>query len=1146
MNSSKITLLSFLLVAFSLKAAADEVLYQTKSYSLEPTKVVEGKFQGSAESATKIVSTYRSTSTKDDNHKYTWTVKNDLSVYPKYTSPNLIEEALYNLGLDEMVNNIESDQTLRTGESWGGVWTRDVSYSIYLSISHLLKVPTKNSLLRKVDTKRGRIIQDTGTGGSWPVSTDRMVWTIAAWEYYKVYGEKDWLQMVYPYIKNSVETDRFNVYDEKTGLMKGESSFIDWREQSYPRWMQPADIAESKCLGTNAVHYETLVILSKMAEILGKEEDKINYAEKAESIKKAINKYLWLEEEGYYAQYLYGRNNDIVSERSETLGEALCILFDIASPEQQKRIIAQMPVTDYGPNIFYPSIPTQFSYHNNAVWPFVTSYWMLAAAKVGNQEGVKHAIGSTYRAAALFATNKENFTAETGDWTGTHTNSNNMLWSLAGNLSIVHRVLFGMSYETDKMIFNPIVPESFAGTRKLNNVKYRNATLSIEISGYGDVIKSFLLDGAETSPEIPETLTGEHTIKIELNNTFKNSDHPINLTDFKNSLAEPIAYFRGNKMSWGSIEGATNYIVLKDGKEITRQPDTVFTATVSGAYQVIAICEDDLLSSLASEPVVKRPGQIQIVETGGLRLGKNEIKDLTGKIVSGSTYTTNITIAEAGDYALDWLYSNGAEGILNDNKCGIRTMYVDGKKVGISIFPHRGKDEWTASGWSNAALVNLTAGTHKIELKFHENENGNMNWDFNDAIIYQLRVTSLATKNLPAEKDYNLISTSRADGIGKRIVNIHSSSGFNNNTENIYKLLIGAENVKGDGDKWYADNTESPWVVFSLSDIYKIDKIEWRDCNWYEIKHDVINSSEYWIYVSTTGTNPADWQLVAHEDNVIHQSIKSKVFDTPVEARYVKFALKPGGKDKKKIRIYGFDIYGELSQTIDRNGIVSIGKTVLDCSGYSSDRETPANLLDGLVSNNWNTTKTTSGSHWVTVDLENEYEINRFQIRDSSPYITGYNVYVSNEELSGDDAKWIPVVENATFSKTQMNKQVNLDEPVKARYVKLEIPRSKLAGNAVNIKEFEVYKTQGETAIEDVTDNKLPLFYPNPVSKNDRLFVSLSGDLKIFSMQGLLIQKQQVNGGQAISLSDLTAGVYVLALTDEEGNTKSSRIVVTE
>ena len=61
------------------------------------------------------------------------------------------------------------------------------------------------------------------------------------------------------------EADRHAIMDPATGLATGETSFMDWREQSYPRWMQPSDIARSAAVGTNAVHYATYRILADMA-----------------------------------------------------------------------------------------------------------------------------------------------------------------------------------------------------------------------------------------------------------------------------------------------------------------------------------------------------------------------------------------------------------------------------------------------------------------------------------------------------------------------------------------------------------------------------------------------------------------------------------------------------------------------------------------------------------------------------------------------------------------------------------------------------------------------------------------------------------------------------------------------------------------
>ena len=88
---------------------------------------------------------------------------------------------------------------------------------------------------------------------------------MAAWEIYKVTGEQAWLDEIYPIIKNTLEDDYKTIYDEKTGMYSGESSFLDWREQTYPKWMDNKDIYVSQNLGTNVVHYQAHRILSTKA-----------------------------------------------------------------------------------------------------------------------------------------------------------------------------------------------------------------------------------------------------------------------------------------------------------------------------------------------------------------------------------------------------------------------------------------------------------------------------------------------------------------------------------------------------------------------------------------------------------------------------------------------------------------------------------------------------------------------------------------------------------------------------------------------------------------------------------------------------------------------------------------------------------------
>jgi len=717
----------FIILSLNINAETDTLIYNTGRYKWQLDRIIQGEFTGQAVSATEITSNY--VSPQKITNRNSWKLKNDISFYPQYETPYLLEKAIYNMGLDEMLKAVEPNLTFRTGELWGGVWTRDMSYSIILSMAYMQPTIAKNCLLLKIN-QLGKIVQDTGTGGSWPVSTDRMIWVTAAWEIYKVTGDLNWIKTIYPVVKRSVDDDIANIYDLETGLVMGESSFIDWREQSYPTWMQPADIYKSKCLGTNALHYQALWILGRMGEILEYTSDAKIYNEKAQILKESINKYFWMPEKGYYAQYLYGRNADVLSPRSETLGESLCILFDIASPEQQQRIIEQMPIVPFGPTIFYPQIKDIPPYHNNGIWPFVSAYWTLSAAKVENGNAVLHGIGSIYRSAALFATNKENFVAQDGDWGGTEMNSSVMLWSISGNLSIVHRVLFGINYDENHLIFKPLIPYSMRGKRKLTNFKYRNAIVNIETEGYGNEIKSFTLDGNTSEPIFPANLTGIHNIKIVLvDNSAKNK--PLNIVENKFALSTPVSIVDNDVLIWTPVEDAIAYQLLKNGKELAIQKNTIKKLKIGdeGEYQVIAIAKDRERSSFSSEPVLWNHKYTTIFDLKRVKISKKENRKIE--------YT--IKVDEESNYAIDWLYANGNGPVPQTNKCAIRTILVDDKALGAIVFPQRGQDNWDDLGWTNSIKVRLVPGEHKLGLIFNS-ESENMNIDINEAIIYKLRL----------------------------------------------------------------------------------------------------------------------------------------------------------------------------------------------------------------------------------------------------------------------------------------------------------------------------------------------------------------------------------------------------------------------
>lgn len=753
--------LSALAAALTMSAAAKEYV-KTPAYTWVDDTIVQGEFKAWAPDDYELVSTYSAQPGFFMPIDKEWRVKNDLSAYPKLVSDNRLHNAVYNLALDEMVNAVEPDTTLRTGKEWAGVWTRDVSYSIILSMAYMQPLASQISLMKKV-TPQGRIIQDTGSGGAWPVSSDRMVWAIAAYELYKVTGDKEWLKYIYPIIRDSFEDDFLTVY-APDGLVKGETSFIDWREQSHPKWMQTADVYQTEAMSTNMVHAIALGILSDIAAELGHKAEAAKYREKADALAAAINDKMWLDDKGYYGMYLYGRDNLIMNPRAETLGESLAILYDIAPADRQKTITQSNPTTPYGTAIFYPQIADMPAYHNNALWPWVGAMWALANAKVGNEDGTMQAIGAIVRPAALFTTNKENFNLDNGD-IATELNSSNMLWCLSGNLALTYRILFGIHYEKDGLRFAPFVPEAMAGTRTLEGFKYRNATLNITVSGYGSEIKSFKLNGKEQTPFIPAKIKGDNTIEIVMADNAIPTMKVNNVANLKAPLTPIVTLSNeasldgpgvpvNNLLSWNPIEYINHYIVLRDGKPVEETTSTTFNAVVPGEYQVIGVA-DDGTQSFASEPrsnrpylAVELPGEVTTVTSPEVSYQpKDAITGYHGKgwvEVDHKTVpiTVEVTVPEAGRYSLDLTYANGNGPVNTENKCAIRTILVNGERAGVVVMPHRGKFNWSDWGHTNQLAVDFKAGVNTITIEYRP-ENENMNLGTNHALIDRINLTRL-------------------------------------------------------------------------------------------------------------------------------------------------------------------------------------------------------------------------------------------------------------------------------------------------------------------------------------------------------------------------------------------------------------------
>lgn len=548
---------------------------------------------------------------------------------PLLRSGNNMFDALFALAVTELNENkvsAISDYSMNNGESvlcdcfetganWHYVWTRDTAYAVHSSVAFLEPQKSKNSLKFKISERKStvgggnmQIVQDTGSGGSWPVSTDRVVWALGAIETLKNLEGSDYnsfLSDSYEAIKNTLEADRLHVYDSEDGLYRGEQSFLDWREQTYPKWTadNTKHIGMSKTLSTNVLHYMAMTIAAAMAEELGKTTEAAQFTTQAESLKNAIKSAFYLADKKTFSTMKTTFLDSSAVDKRDLLGEALTVLSGVADNAQTAEIIGEYPVTEAGPAVIFPQEPDTKIYHNRAVWPFVTSYGLRAAAKAGNDKFYENAFMSLVRGAALNLSNMENFEFTTlSAWyddatypqlSGPEVNSRRQLWSVAGFLSMVLDSIFGREQTLKTLWFSPKIPVNlrntfFAGSSEiiLKNLKFKGKTIELKIklpqknsetAGFY-VLRSLKLDGVEkTNPFSAGDLKAESKIEMELE--LSDETGTLNLVDCNANPNKCWAPLPVTNVSVG-VDGkrlgitfdpsvnAVSYNVYRDGKKV--------------------------------------------------------------------------------------------------------------------------------------------------------------------------------------------------------------------------------------------------------------------------------------------------------------------------------------------------------------------------------------------------------------------------------------------------------------------------------------------------------------------------------------------------------------------------------------------------
>jgi len=723
-------------------------------------------------------------------------------------SGNLLFDGLYAMAVKEALKNSVAQisdgaygngvpvrlDAYQTGEFWTYVWTRDLAYSTYLALAGFDPGRAVNSLLFKSsaikDSVHGgstnQIIQDTGSGGSYPVSSDRMVWTLGASETLKYLSgaeRQDFLEKAYSILCGTIEQDRRVIFDPSDGLYRGEESFLDWREQTYPRWVSGnvLPIALSKSLSVNAAAYFTLQTASEYARLLRHPTEQARYAGWAKDLKKAINRGFFDRDSGLYSAYLFSDLGPAVRvHRLELLGESLAILLGVADQSQAESILSHYPVGPYGPPVVWPQDRYVPIYHNQAIWPFVTAYWIKAARQANYAEAVDAGVRSLVRGAAFNLSNMENYDFVSGrpnvqdrPLKGPVVNSRRQLWSVAAYLSMVQDIVFGLDASWEGIRFRPYITgrfrnETLAATNRiaLRNFAYRGKTIGVLVhlppAGTGGSgacpITGIELNGKSIREDFvaADSLSGSNQWDVYLGAPAKGSQSTgLNMVtidpegraifgpaqpEWENTGQRGIS-LAGNRLElhYGDSAGSNVlFNIYRDGrlaaKGLTQttwqDPDSADYASKTHFYTIEAV---DALSGNASHLA---PTRFYAPTNTEWTIPAKEMENRGGKLAEDHYFmdwgkpehelvARNFTAPRTGEFLVRAEFSDGMGNLTTGITCGLKKMEVselDSGSViasGYLVMPQSGN--WKRFDLSSGVRVFMEAGkSYSIRLSEDE------------------------------------------------------------------------------------------------------------------------------------------------------------------------------------------------------------------------------------------------------------------------------------------------------------------------------------------------------------------------------------------------------------------------------------------
>lgn len=428
---------------------------------------------------------------------------------------------------------------LAAGGDYGGEWTRDIAINAWFGTSLLRTAMTEKSLWSVTINK------DTIGHQYW----DKIIWATAALEHYKVTGNKQFLKEAYHCIANTMDELERTQFDNKYGLFKGPSVFHDGIS-GYPSSIYDNNINSSyvldhknshhiKCLSTNCVYYNGYKVLAEMGKELNVVPATItNFQNKADAVKANILKHLYNKDENRLYYLIDHLGN--IEKAEERLGISFAIIFGIIKGEAAHNMIKNIKQSPFGVTNIYPHFEgfqdSKPASHGNILWPMVNGFFAQAAIITENYKAFDFELDALQKLALDEDKGNYNFweiynpvTGKPyGGWQASNkdvpfrfdelwSSKRYQTWSATAYMNMVLYGICGLRFENNGILFQPYLP-SDCNFVTLSDIKYRNAVLTISVSGKGTKIASFKVNGKlQKQAFVSANMKGKVNIEVALN-----------------------------------------------------------------------------------------------------------------------------------------------------------------------------------------------------------------------------------------------------------------------------------------------------------------------------------------------------------------------------------------------------------------------------------------------------------------------------------------------------------------------------------------------------------------------------------------------------------------------------------------------------